>query len=90
MPVGMFALRVMVHARALRIAQAHAAYEDSRRDKGDIIRMARSELGMSIYEFAKALGVSPTYISKLENNKVPMSLALLERLEKMLQETTHD
>jgi len=77
-------IEVLVTAHRYRVEAAKRAYDESRSDKGALIRMVRDALEMSIYEFAEALGVGQPYISKLENNRVPLSLALLKRLEQLL------
>jgi transcriptional regulator with XRE-family HTH domain len=47
---------------------------------GRILRRLRREKGVSIKQLAPAVGVSYTYISKLENSRVSPSPEVVERL----------
>ena len=50
---------------------------------GGRIRDARSELGMSLRESARQLGVSPSFLSQLENGKSLPSVSTLYQLSKL-------
>jgi transcriptional regulator with XRE-family HTH domain len=47
---------------------------------GEILRALRSELGMGIKRLAPELGVTYSYLSKLENNEVSPSEDLVRRV----------
>jgi transcriptional regulator with XRE-family HTH domain len=47
---------------------------------GPRIRARRLELGMSMRELARRLGVSPSFISRLETGRCPPSVATLRAL----------
>ena len=49
------------------------------------IREARKAAGMKRGDLAKALGVSASYISKIEREETPTSLQNLEKISKALE-----
>lgn len=51
---------------------------------GDIIRVKRLAKGLSLRKFAELVGVSPTYISQIEQGKVQYAPAV-DRVQKMAE-----
>ena len=51
---------------------------------GPLVRQARRDLAMTQRALAHALGVSHTYISKIEHGHAPVSRLLLGRLARLL------
>jgi transcriptional regulator with XRE-family HTH domain len=51
---------------------------------GPRIRARRLELGMSMRELARRLGVSPSFVSRLENGRCPPSVSTLCALTSVL------
>lgn len=45
---------------------------------GDTLKQLRSVYGYSAKEMSKELGISPSYLSEIENNKKKPSLSILE------------
>jgi len=52
---------------------------------GPRIRARRLELGMSMRELARRLGVSPSFVSRLENGRCPPSVGTLRALTSELR-----
>jgi DNA-binding XRE family transcriptional regulator len=61
-----------------------AAMADAVAYGAPLIRQARQRLGLTQREFAEKLGVDFTYISKIENERVPASKPLLRNLLTLL------
>ena len=49
---------------------------------GDLLRGLRNDAGVGIKRLAPELGVSYTYLSKLENNEIRPSVKLVDRVAK--------
>ncbi len=50
---------------------------------GDILKRTRNIFGYKANEMSSKLGISPSYLSEIENNKKSPSLDLLERYSKI-------
>ncbi len=57
---------------------------------GPRIRARRLELGMSMGELARRLGVSPSFVSRLENGHCPPSVGTLRALTRELRISAGD
>jgi transcriptional regulator with XRE-family HTH domain len=51
---------------------------------GEVIRKARVEAGQSLREFAKALGITPSYQSDIENDRRVPSEEVLKKIADLL------
>jgi DNA-binding XRE family transcriptional regulator len=51
----------------------------------DLFKSVRTHLEWDQPRMAKALGVHPTYLSKVENKKTPPGLHLLEALQRIIE-----
>ena len=71
-----------------RLLEAEEVYESVTREAGSqggpLVRQARRDLAMTQRALAHALGVSHTYISKIEHGHAPVSRLLLGRLARLL------
>jgi DNA-binding XRE family transcriptional regulator len=54
------------------------------------IRQRREELGLTQAELAKKLGISTTYLSKIENERKPINVVLAIRIAKALESTVEE
>lgn len=57
---------------------------------GPRIRARRLELGMSMRDLARRLGVSPSFVSRLENGRCPPSVGTLRALTSELDISASD
>jgi ribosome-binding protein aMBF1 (putative translation factor) len=74
----------LLHRLVAADQEYRAAMADAIRYGAPLIRQARKQLGWTQREFAAQLGVDFTYISKIENGRVPASKPLLRNLLTLL------
>lgn len=55
-----------------------------RQDGAVVVKGMREKYGLTQRQFAEALGVDFTYLSKIENEAAPMSIALMKKLRKFV------
>lgn len=55
-----------------------------KRDGVEVMRGMRERYGLTQRQFAEALGIDFTYISKIENGAASMSLAMMKKLRKFI------
>ncbi|WP_062750394.1 helix-turn-helix domain-containing protein [Shouchella tritolerans] len=51
---------------------------------GDLLREARKQKSLTLTELAKQIGITPGYLSNLENNRQEPSLPMLRHLSEKL------
>jgi ribosome-binding protein aMBF1 (putative translation factor) len=57
-----------------------------KRDGAWVLKGMREKNGMTQREIADALGLDFTYISKVENGKAPLSVEMVKKLRKFIEE----
>jgi hypothetical protein len=75
---------VQIIANAVHARNEYAIAMAMLRSNGGLLRTARG--GMGLREFARAIEVSPSYLSKVENGEARLTGGLIERIYRHLKE----